>query len=50
MEEILKLGVSFCSFDFSGCGNSGGNHISFGSNEKYDIENILRHLAKEYKK
>jgi pimeloyl-ACP methyl ester carboxylesterase len=33
-----------CTFDFSGCGNSDGNTISFGANEKYDIEAVIQHL------
>jgi hypothetical protein len=37
VEEIVKMGLSFCSFDFCGCGNSEGNSISFGANEKNDI-------------
>ena len=44
MEDILKLGVTFCSFDFSGCGNSEGEVISFGANEKYDVNAVVEKL------
>lgn len=35
-EHVLKLGLCFCNFDFAGCGNSEGETISFGTNEKND--------------
>lgn len=37
-----------CSFDFSGCGNSEGSTISFGANQKYDIEAVIHYLTERY--
>jgi hypothetical protein len=31
-EDVLKMGYDFCNFDFTGCGNSEGNTVSFGAN------------------
>jgi pimeloyl-ACP methyl ester carboxylesterase len=42
------LGVGYCTFDFSGCGNSQGDKISFGSNEKYDVEDVISKLKSEF--
>lgn len=38
---LLEKGLYVASFDFSGCGNSDGNCISFGSNEKYDVQAVI---------
>lgn len=35
------MGVAFCCFDFTGCGISEGEGISFGAGEKYDIEAVI---------
>lgn len=44
VSELLSLGLNFCSFDFSGCGNSDGDHISFGCKEKHDVECVIQEL------
>jgi alpha-beta hydrolase superfamily lysophospholipase len=48
VEEILKMGLSFCSFDFSGCGNSEGSSISFGANEKFDIGAVVEKVKEMF--
>jgi alpha-beta hydrolase superfamily lysophospholipase len=42
------MGVSFCNFDFTGCGNSEGNVISFGANEKNDVLAVVQKLKQTY--
>ena len=42
------MGLNFCSFDFSGCGNSEGLGISFGANEQHDITAVIDALTKKY--
>lgn len=42
------MGLSFCNFDFAGCGNSEGNSISFGANEKHDILCVMDGLQERY--
>lgn len=44
-EYVLKMGLSFCNFDFAGCGNSEGSSISFGANEKHDVLAVVDHLT-----
>lgn len=46
VEKIMKLGIYVCSFDFRGCGLSEDSPISFGANEKYDIETVVLELNK----
>lgn len=46
IDKILEMGLFFCSFDFAGCGNSEGDKISFGANEKYDIDTVIEHIVK----
>lgn len=41
------MGLSFCSFDFAGCGNSEGSTISFGANEKEDVAAVIEALEKQ---
>ena len=42
------MGLNFCSFDFSGCGNSEGKGISFGANEQHDISAVMDALSKKH--
>lgn len=42
------MGLSFCNFDFSGCGVSEGETISFGANEKYDVQAVIRKIQDKY--
>lgn len=46
IDKILEMGLFFCSFDFAGCGNSEGDKISFGANEKYDVDTVIEHIVK----
>jgi alpha-beta hydrolase superfamily lysophospholipase len=32
--DLLIRGFHFCSFDFAGCGNSPGEYVSLGYNER----------------
>lgn len=48
VEEVIKMGLSFCSFDFAGCGNSQGNSISFGANEKNDVYVVVQELRQKF--
>ena len=33
-EKVLPLGINFCAFDFSGCGNSEGRWVTLGYKER----------------
>lgn len=48
VDEILKMGLSFCNFDFTGCGNSEGSIISFGANEKNDVGAVVEALKERF--
>jgi len=41
---LLPMGVSVCSFDFTGCGKSEGEYVTLGHDEQHDVENMLEHL------
>lgn len=44
----LDAGVAgYCAFDCSGCGRSGGLHVSFGFYESYDIACVVSELIKK---
>ena len=40
-ELLLPLGINFCTFDFSGCGNSNGKYVTMGHNEKNDLKSVI---------
>ena len=44
--ELLKLGINFVVFDFSGCGQSEGEYISLGWYEKDDLKLVIDFLQK----
>lgn len=44
VEPLLERGFDFCSFDFAGSGNSSGDYVSLGHNEKHDIMRLLMHI------
>lgn len=44
----MELGISFCNFDFTGCGNSEGDSISFGANEKNDVLVVIEKLRDKF--
>lgn len=41
---LLPKGINLFSFDFSGCGNSEGEWISLGWNEREDLDAVIKHL------
>ena len=43
--EILPLGADLLTFDFSGCGNSGGDQVTLGWKEVDDLQAVLDYLA-----
>lgn len=47
-EYILKNGINYFSFDFSGCGNSDGEYISLGVHEAEDLEIIIKFLKEKF--
>jgi pimeloyl-ACP methyl ester carboxylesterase len=48
-KEILGLGIDLCTFDFSGCGNSGGDYVTLGWKEVDDLHAVLTHLKAQEK-
>lgn len=46
-DQILPLGINFCAFDFSGCGNSEGDQVTLGCKEKDDLKAVISYI-KEY--
>jgi fermentation-respiration switch protein FrsA (DUF1100 family)/tetratricopeptide (TPR) repeat protein len=44
-DHTLAYGMSVFAFDFSGSGKSGGEYISLGVFEKYDVETIVGYLT-----
>lgn len=44
IEGILKANMTVFTFDFSGCGKSGGEYISLGHYEKDDLKRVIDHL------
>jgi pimeloyl-ACP methyl ester carboxylesterase len=48
--EVLSLvrqgfDLNFCAFDFSGCGSSEGEFVTYGEKEVEDIETVVQFLA-----
>ncbi|EFA84193.1 hypothetical protein PPL_03268 [Heterostelium album PN500] len=41
---LLPLNITVVSFDFSGCGMSGGRNNTSGYNEKYDIGAVVKYI------
>lgn len=46
VKNLLKLGCTVFSFDFTGCGLSDGNWVTLGYKEKFDIESVIEYLIK----
>ena len=44
LDKVLPLGINFCSFDFSGCGNSEGEWVTLGYKEKQDLQAMIEYL------
>ena len=47
--DVIKVDCDFIAFDFSGCGNSDGDNVTLGLNERDDLDCILAYLVKENK-
>ena len=47
--EVVSRGFNFCCFDFSGSGNSEGEIVTLGYNEKEDLKAMIEYLQ-EYKR
>jgi len=45
-EKVLPLGINFCAFDFSGCGNSEGQWVTLGYKERNDLKSVVDYLYK----
>ena len=41
---VLPMGIDLFTFDFSGCGNSGGKWVTLGWKEVDDLVAVLNHL------
>ncbi len=40
----MRLNISLCTFDFSGCGNSEGDYVSLGFYEQDDLNEVIEHI------
>ena len=49
VKNIIRMGVTFVAFDFSGSGHSEGKYISLGWYERQDVECVVTHLRKTNK-
>eukprot|EP00283_Hemiselmis_rufescens_P012034 CAMPEP_0173459680 /NCGR_PEP_ID=MMETSP1357-20121228/61827_1 /TAXON_ID=77926 /ORGANISM="Hemiselmis rufescens, Strain PCC563" /LENGTH=364 /DNA_ID=CAMNT_0014427163 /DNA_START=329 /DNA_END=1419 /DNA_ORIENTATION=+ len=45
VDEYLARGLSLFSFDFQGCGVSGGDYVTLGGLERSDLECVLDYLS-----
>ena len=43
----MAKGITLCTFDFAGCGNSDGEYISLGWHERDDVAIVIDYLRKE---
>lgn len=48
VQQLLEKGFDVCSFDFAGSGNSEGEYVSLGCNEKDDVLILVRYIQKKY--
>lgn len=44
LDIVMPLGIDFFTFDFSGCGNSEGDFVTFGWKEVHDLHTVLTYL------
>jgi pimeloyl-ACP methyl ester carboxylesterase len=40
--------VNVCAFDFSGCGRSDGEYVTYGSNEASDVKSVVDYLRRTF--
>lgn len=43
-DQLLPLGINLLCFDFSGCGNSEGQWVTLGHEEKDDLKSVIEYL------
>lgn len=48
VEHFIKMGFFFVCFDFSGCGNSEGDGVTFGDREKDDVAVVVEEVWRQY--
>lgn len=41
---VLMRGITVFAFDFAGCGQSEGDHITLGYNERDDVQEVIKYL------
>jgi alpha-beta hydrolase superfamily lysophospholipase len=46
--QYLPLDFDLALFDFAGCGNSPDAYLTYGHKEKFDINNMLKHIEETY--
>jgi pimeloyl-ACP methyl ester carboxylesterase len=49
LDVLLPLNISVFTFDFGGCGQSGGEYVTLGYYEKEDVELIINYLRNTLK-
>jgi hypothetical protein len=48
-DELIKSGISFCTFDFAGCGKGTAPILTMGYREKDEMSAVIDHLRTVYK-
>ncbi|KAA6358222.1 MAG: hypothetical protein EZS28_046251, partial [Streblomastix strix] len=45
---MRKEQIAVVGFDFSGCGNSGGQYVTMGKNELPDLEDVIENIKTKF--
>ena len=48
LQILLPESICLVSFDFSGCGNSGGQYITLGMDEQFELEFVIEYIRREF--
>lgn len=48
VKHACEANINFCAFDFSGCGKSEGEFITYGEPEVQDIASVIRFLRDHF--